>query len=75
MTYTSLQKENAVYGLFDAFRNRRILVCDIQETGYFETSQLEPDVLLADFIHFFHPERLSSVEADYVPKYYHWLAE
>lgn len=75
MTYTSLQKENAVYGLFDAFQNRRILVCDIQETGYFETSQLEPDVLLADFIHFFHPERLSSVEADYVPKYYHWLAE
>lgn len=75
MTYTSLQKENAVYGLFDAYRNRRIIVCDIQETGYFETSQLEPDVLLADFIYFFHPERLSAVENDYVPKYYHWMSE
>ena len=75
MTYPSLQKENAVYGLFDAYRNRHIIVCDIQETGYFETSQLEPDVLLADFIYFFHPERLAAVEMDYAPKYYHWMSE
>ena len=75
MTYASLQKENAVYGLFDAYRNRKILVCDIQETGYFETSQLEPDVLLADFIHFFHPERLAGIEEGYVPRYYHLLEE
>lgn len=75
MTYASLQKENAVYGLFDAFLNRKILVCDIQETGYFETSQLEPDVLLADFIHFFHPERLTGIYADYEPKYYHLMGE
>ena len=72
MTYASLQKENAVYGLFDAYRNRNVIVCDIQETGYFETSQLEPDVLLADFIHFFHPDRLPD---GYVPKYYHRMRE
>ena len=72
MTYASLQKENAVYALFDAFQNRNIIVCDIQETGYFETSQLEPDVLLADFIHFFHPDRLPE---GYVPKYYQRMEE
>lgn len=75
MTYSSLQKENAVYGLFDAYQNRHIIVCDIQETGYFETSQLEPDVLLADFIHFFHPERLHDIDGAYVPKYYHYMEE
>lgn len=75
MTYASLQKENAVYGLFDAYRNRKIIVCDIQETGYFETSQLEPDVLLEDFIHFFHPALLDEFDPEYVPKYYQWLRE
>lgn len=75
MTYSSLLKENAVYGLFDAYQNHRVIVCDIQETGYFETSQLEPDVLLADFIHFFHPERLKDIDGAYVPKYYHLMEE
>lgn len=75
MTYATLQKENAVYGLFDAWRNRHIIVCDIQETGYFETSQLEPDVLLEDFIHFFHPQLLNDFDPAYVPKYYHWMRE
>ena len=70
MTYESLKRENSVYALFDAYKNRRILVCDIQETGYFEKSQIEPDVLLADFIAIFHPEKM---EEGYQPKYYHLL--
>jgi len=69
MTYESLKKENAIYALFDAYKNRQILVCDIQETGYFEKSQIEPDVLLADFIYFFHPELIG----EYEPKYYHLM--
>ena len=70
MTYESLQRENAVYALFDAYKNHHILVCDIQETGYFEKSQIEPDVLLADFISIFHPEMM---EAGYQQRYYHLL--
>ena len=73
MTYESLKRENAIYALFDAYKNHRILVCDIQETGYFERSQMEPDILLADFISFFHPECLTGVYAGYVPKYYHCM--
>ena len=75
MTYESLAKESPVYALFDAYKNRQIIVCDILPTGYFEQSQCEPDLLLADFIHFFHPELLTGVWADYQPKYYHLLEE
>ncbi len=75
MTYQALAKESPVYQLFDAFKNRKIIVCDILETGYFEQSQCEPDLLLADFIHFFHPELLNGEWADYQPKYYHLITE
>lgn len=73
MTYESLKKENAIYSLFDAFKNHKILVCDIQETGYFEKSQIEPDILLADFIYFFHPEVMAAYQEGYRPKYYHLM--
>ena len=75
MTYESLGKESPVYPLFDAFKNHRIIVCDILSTGYFEQSQCEPDLLLADFIHFFHPELLTGEWEGYQPKYYHLIAE
>ena len=73
MTYESLAKENPVYPLFDAYKKHQIIVCDILSTGYFEQSQCEPDLLLADFICFFHPELLTGEWADYQPKYYHLM--
>ena len=73
MTYESLSKESPYYSLFDAFKNHKIIVCDILSTGYFEQSQCEPDLLLADFIYFFHPELLTGDWADYQPKYYHLM--
>ena len=75
MTYASLAKESPVYPLFDAFKNHQIIVCDILPTGYFEQSQCEPDLLLADFIHFFHPELLTGEWEGYETKYYHLLEE
>ena len=75
MTYESLAKESPVYPLFDAFKNHQIIVCDILSTGYFEQSQCEPDLLLADFIHFFHPELLTGEWEGYQPKYYHLVEE
>ena len=73
MTYASLAKENPVYPLFDAYKNRQIIVCDILSTGYFEQSQCEPDLLLADFIHFFHPELLTGEWEGYQTRYYHLM--
>ncbi|MBQ8958400.1 MAG: ABC transporter substrate-binding protein [Bacteroidales bacterium] len=75
MTYATLAKENPVYPLFDAYKKHQVFVCDIMKTGYFEQSQCEPDLLLADFIHFFHPELLTGVWAGYQPKYYHLMEE
>lgn len=75
MTYASLAAQDAKYTLFDAYKNRKIIVCDIIPTGYFEQSQLEPDILLADFIHFFHPEMLTGEWEGYKPKYYHLVEE
>ena len=73
MTYASLKRENSLYALFDAFKSHRILVCDIQETGYFEKSQIEPDVLLADFIAIFHPEVMAEYQPGYQTKYYRMM--
>ncbi len=75
LTYEQLGSENTIHPLFDAFKNRKVIVCDVQPTGYFEQSQCEPDLLLADFIHFFHPECLQGEWEGYSPKYYHWLEQ
>lgn len=74
VTYASLQRESELYSLFDAFSNHKMMVCDVVQTGYFERSSMEPDVLLADFISFFHPELLTGEWKDYQPKYYHWMS-
>ena len=73
MTYETLKRENSIYTLFDAFKNHKVFVCDIQESGYFETSQIEPDVLLADFIAIFHPEVMAEHQPGYLPKYYRMM--
>lgn len=75
INYDVLGRENPIYSLFDAYKNHKVIVCDTQLTGYFEQSQCEPDLLLADFIHFFHPEVMTGEWEGYKPKYYHWLAE
>ena len=72
-TYEKLEKENELYPLFKAFKERKLLVCDVRECGYFEKSQYEPDVLLADFIYHFHPELLTNEWRNYTPTYFKLL--
>jgi iron complex transport system substrate-binding protein len=72
-TYERLEKENELYPLFNAFEKRQLLVCDVRECGYFEKSQYEPDVLLADFIYHFHPESLTDEWKNYTPTYFKLL--
>lgn len=54
-SYNQLLKENPLYSSFEAFKNHKVILCNTFKTGYFEKSQYEPDVVLADFIHIFHP--------------------
>lgn len=67
-SYERLAIENELYTFFKAYKDRNILVCDIRESGYFEKSEYEPDLLLKDFVFAFHPEM---VENDYQPKYFY----
>ena len=70
-SYERLAVENELYTYFKAYKNRNILVCDIRESGYFEKSEYEPDILLKDFVYAFHPEMLEN--EDYIPKYFYRL--
>ena len=56
--------------LFKAFKERKVIYCNMKQTPYYEISPVEPDVLLKDFVAIFHPEL---VEADYQPKFYYLL--
>ena len=69
-SYRRLASENEIYTYFKAYQNRNILVCDIRESGYFEQSEYEPDILLNDFVYAFHPEL---VDKNYKPKYFYRL--
>lgn len=65
-TKKALKAEDVRYADFDAFKNNKILMCNIRVTPYYEENAMKPDVILADYIHFFHPELLPG----YVPDSY-----
>ncbi len=64
-----LINENPIYAQFKAFKKDRIIFCNTASTGYFEKGPYEPHLILADLIHFLHPELLT----DYQPKYHQLL--
>lgn len=64
-SYEQLLKENPLYSSFDAFKKHKVILCNTSKTGYFEKSQYEPDVVLADFVHIFHPHLLPNHQTVY----------
>lgn len=69
-TYEALRMSEPRNELFDAFRRRRVIYCNMKKQPYYEMSPVQPDVLLKDFVAVFHPEL---VEPDYTPTYYSLL--
>ena len=65
-TYGNMKDENSRYADFRAWKEHKVLCCDISETPINELSSMEPDFVLKDFIKAFHPDLLK----DYTPKYY-----
>lgn len=61
-----LANEDARYATMKAFRNKRVVFCDLTQTPYRELAGVQPHFLLADFVKAFHPELLPQ----YTPKYY-----
>ncbi len=64
-TYEKLGNENNLYKNFEAFKNRKVILCDSKQSTYFETGTLEPHLLLADLIQAFHPNLLDNYQSKY----------
>ena len=69
-SYEALKASEPRNELFKAFKEKKVIYCNMKQTPYYEISPVEPDVLLKDFVAVFHPEL---VEADYQSKYYQLL--
>ncbi len=69
-SYEALKASEPRNELFQAFRERKVIYCNMKKTPYYELSPVKPDVLLKDFVVIFHPEL---VEKDYQPTFYQLL--
>lgn len=65
-TLAALSDEDSRYADIKAYKEGRVLFCNLSQTPYRELSPVEPHLVLADFVKVFHPEILPN----YVPKYY-----
>ena len=69
-SYEALKASEPRNELFRAFREKKVIYCNMKQTPYYELSPVQPDVLLADLIAIFHPELMP---ADYQPTFYRLL--
>ena len=69
-TYGALKASEPRNELFKAFREKKVIYCNMKQQPYYEITPVEPDVLLKDLVAIFHPEL---IESDYQPKYYRLL--
>lgn len=67
--YNVLKEQDNRYTDFDAWNKHGVIYCNMKEVPFYEKMPIEPEVILADFIHVFHPEILP----DHTPVYYHLL--
>ncbi|MDD4971718.1 MAG: ABC transporter substrate-binding protein [Paludibacter sp.] len=66
ITYLSLKNEYELYTNFKAFSQKHIFAINTGKTPFYESGPMEPDRVLADLVHIFHPELLPG----YKPEYY-----
>lgn len=57
-SYEVLDKTDSRYRDFKAFKDRKVIYCNLTERPFYELSPVEPDVVLADLIKAFHPQLL-----------------
>ena len=69
-SYEALKASEPRNELFQAYKDRKVIYCNMKQTPYYEISPVEPDKLLKDFVAVFHPEL---VEKDYQPTFYQLL--
>jgi iron complex transport system substrate-binding protein len=69
-SYEALKASEPRNELFKAFKEKKVIYCNMKRTPYYEKSPVMPDVLLSDLVAIFHPELMP---ADYAPTFYRML--
>lgn len=69
-SYDVLKAEDARYADLKAFKSKGVIYCNMSRKPFYENMPVQPDVVLADLIHIFHPEILPD---DYQPVFYELL--
>ncbi len=69
-SYEALKASEPRNEMFKAFKEKKVIYCNMKQTPYYEIAPVKPDVLLKDFVAIFHPEL---VEQDYQPTFYRLL--
>lgn len=68
-SYDALKEQDPRYADFRAFKEKGVIYCNMREKPFYESMPTEPEVLLADLLHIFHPNLLP----DHMPVYYNLL--
>jgi len=56
ITYQGLKKDFEPYSYFKAWKEKKIILSNTVKNDYYETGVMNPDWVLSDLIHIFHPE-------------------
>ena len=68
-SYNALKEEDARYADFKAFKEKKVIYCNMRTTPFYEGMPVEPELVLSDLIKIFYPDLLP----DYEPHYYELL--
>ncbi len=68
---SSLLKDNAKYGVFNAYKKGNVYGCQPYETQFFELTPFHPELLLRDFVIILHPE--SELAKNEMPRFFRKL--
>ncbi len=68
-SYEAMKQTDERYADFKAYKDKKVLYCNLRNTAFYEGSTVEPEVVLADLIHIFHPTLLPN----HRPVYYSLL--
>jgi len=68
-SYDALKQSDARYADFKAFKEKKLIYCNLREKPFYENTPVEPEVVLSDLIKIFHPTLLP----DHTPVYYDLL--
>lgn len=69
-SYDALRSSEPRNADFKAFKDRKVIYCNMRTTPYYEISPVQPDVVLSDLVAIFHPELVDSA---YEPTFYRLL--